>query len=138
MDSLFKGIYTEFTGSALATQIGNRLYLNEAPQGVQFPYAVYHLITGITDWEFCPTAGDWNLDEVMIQFDLFSDNLRELSEINTMYANLKTCYDWALLTMPGGSAYTHLYMRREFFNLVRNIDEAWWQYVVQYRLMFES
>ena len=40
-----------------------------------------------------------------------------------MFTDLKALYDWANLTVAG---YTSLYMRRELFHLMRDIDEQVW------------
>ena len=146
MESLFKGIYSKFDNCvALKTLVTSRLYLNEAPQGVAFPYIVYTLLSGTTDWELCPTTvagvryGDFNLEDIMVQFDIFSNDARSPLEVSSIYDQLWVCFDWKLLDLTLGTVdYTNLYMRREFYNLTRNIDEKWWQYTVQYRILMNE
>ena len=133
MTPLFTGIYTLLAGSGLATNhIGTRMYPSEAPQNADFPYVTYELVSGTYDWTFC---ADMEFDECVIQFNLFSDNLASPVEVNSMFAYLTTLYDWANLTVAG---YTSLYMRREFFHLIRDTDAGVWQYVVQYRVMLQE
>ena len=78
MELLFKGIYSKFDNCpALKAAVKSRFYLSEAPQGVAFPYIVFTLLSGTTDWELCPTdiagtrIGDFNLEDIMVQFDIF-------------------------------------------------------------------
>lgn len=136
MTPLFTAIYNHFVGSALATQISNRLFLNEAPQGTDFPYAVYQILPSITDYTLCPAGPHaMNFDECSIQFSLYSEVLISASEVGTMFSNLTALYDWAVLVVAG---YTSHYMRRDSFHLDRDIDNNVWQYVVSYTALLES
>ena len=139
MTPLFTAIYGKLAGSALAGQISARMYLNEASQGATFPYVVFQLLPGITDYVMCPTgqpAGTMNFDECSVQFNLFSSNRRSAAQVGTMLTNLMTLYDWCKLT-PGGG-YSDHYMRRDGQHLMRDIDERVWQYVVDYTILLES
>ena len=132
MKALFDAIYGKLAGSDLATNhIAARMYLSQAPQGASFPYVTYELVTGITDWTFC---ADMEFDDVTIQFNLFSNNLISAVEVTGMFTDLIALYDWCNLTVAG---YTYLYMRREFYHLVRDIENGVWQYIVQYAVMLE-
>lgn len=136
MTPLFTGIYDEFTGSTLATQIGGRFFPHEALQGAEFPYVVYSLISDTTDYVMCPSDGAMNFDDIIIQFDLFSKKHgNDSTEVGTMFTNLKAIYDWTRLTVAG---YANHYMRRDFSHLARDIDEKIWQYTVQYRVFLEA
>lgn len=134
MNELFTAIYTKFTtpASDLYTRIGGRLYLGEAPQKADYPHAVYFLVSSVPDWDF---GAIMNFDEAVIQFNLFSEK-NSASEVNNMWADLMSLYDWCTLS-PGGG-YTSLYMRREFSNLFRDTEEGIWMYSVQYRILFQS
>ena len=138
MTPLFTAIYDLLDTSALDTNhIGDRMYPNEAPQGATFPYATYELVAGTTDWTFC---ADMSFDDCVIQFNLFSDDLSSPVEVNGMFTNLIALYDWCNLTHASLAAagYTSLYMHRELFHLMRDIDAGVWQYIVQYRVLLES
>jgi len=134
MNEVFTAIFSKFKTptSDLYSRIGGRLFLGEAPQGAEYPHVVYFLISGTTDWDFGATM---NFDEMVIQFNLFS-NKNSASEVNNMYDNLKTLYDWC--TLSPGVGYTSIYMRREFSNLLRDTEEGVWMYSVQYRVLFQS
>ena len=132
MKPLFDAIYDKLAGSDLATNhIGTRMYLSQAPQRATFPYVTYELITGTTDWTFC---ADMEFEDMVIQFNLFSDNLSSAVEVTGMFTDLTALYDWCNLSVTG---YTYLYMRREFFHLVRDVENGVWQYIAQYAVMLE-
>lgn len=136
MTPLFTAIYARFTGSTLATQIGNRLFQDEAPQGTQKPYAVYGLLPTITDYVMCPVPGaGMNFDECPIQFNLYSETELDSTEAGLMLTNLMALYDWCRITPTG---YTAHYMRRDGQHLMRDIDNNVWQYVVDYTVLLES
>jgi len=134
MTPLFTGIYSMLAGSALATNyIGAKMYLNEAPQKTAFPYVTFELVTGTYDWTFC---ADMEFDDCLVQFNLFSkQDVTNDTEVNGMFADLTALYDWCVLAV---APYTFLYMRRELFHLMRDIDAGVWQYVVQYRVLLQS
>lgn len=112
MDALLTGLMTKLTGSALATQVGSRIYLDEAPEGVVFPYVVFFIVTGSPNDTFKN-----KLDDVLIQFSLFSTS-KGATEITTMYNNLIAILDDAVLTISG---FTHIWMIRQ--NLMTTTDE---------------
>ena len=96
MQDIFKSIYDLFTAAptpALNTNLGARLYNNNAPHGTTLPYGVFFLVSGDTDYNFTST-----FDIIDIQFSLFSQ-ADEISEILTLYENLKTLYDDCTLTV---------------------------------------
>ncbi|MCK5605437.1 hypothetical protein KAR91_26330 [Candidatus Pacearchaeota archaeon] len=136
MTPLFTAIYGKLVGSLLAGQIGTRMYLNEASQKAAFPYVVFQLLPGVTDYVMCPEAGFMNFDECSVQFNLFSKIIREPAEVGTMFTNLMALYDWCNLAI--GAPYSDHYMRRDGQHLMRDIDEKVWQYVVNYTILLES
>jgi hypothetical protein len=83
------------SSTALYADVAGRVFLDEAPEGTQFPYVVVSIVSGTPDDTFTE-----KLDEVFIQFDLFSTS-KSVSEIADMYADLKTLYDGTTLTITG-------------------------------------
>lgn len=112
MNALLTGLMTKLTGSALATQVGSRIYLDEAPEGVAFPYVVFFIVVSTPLDNF-----KTKLDDVLIQFSLFSTSLGA-TEISTMFNNLIAIMDDGVLTIAG---YSHIWMIRE--NLTTMVDE---------------
>ena len=137
MTPLFTAIYSMLAGSALATNhIGTKMYPNQAPQEIAYPYVTYELVVGTTDWTFC---ADMEFDDCLIQFNLFSNDTDD-TEVGGMFTDLIALYDWCNLTHASlvAAGYTSLYMRRELYHLMKDIDAGVWQYVVQYRVLLES
>jgi hypothetical protein len=95
MLNLTTAIYSKFTGSTLASYIGNRMYKGQAPAGVTYPYIVYSMVTDRPDVTF-----GTKYEDVVIQFSLYSI-ASGTAEIETMYTYLKTLYDECSLTITG-------------------------------------
>jgi len=112
MINLTTGIYNEFTGSALDTAIGGRLYKAYAPEKATFPYAVYHIISDIPEY-----PGGKVIEQALIQFDLFSSSSGS-TEVEGMLTKLRALYDDCVLTITDN---TGIYFIRE--NLITMRDE---------------
>jgi len=113
MLNILTAIKSKFTGSALSTSVGGRIYLDEAPQGAQFPYVVYSIVSGVPDDNF-----KTDMDEILFQVSLFSSSTGA-TEIATMYNDLKTLLDDAVLTITG---WTNVMTSRQ--NLTTMTDEV--------------
>ena len=134
MKDLAKGIYDKFlTANTFKTYVGSRMYLEEAPQGVTYPYATYHLDSIVHEWNFGTDYYD-----ASVMFNLFS-NTASGSELFTMHDYLTTLYDDCLLTVTG---YKHIYMIRMFGKLNKefdaNLNKSIWQYSVEYGVYLQK
>ena len=134
MKDLFEGIYTHFSttsASSFYSGVGGRMYLEQAPEGTQFPYAVYGVVNEGHDWNF---TNDY--EEVVLDFNLFADD--EL-EVATLYEKLKEAYDDSAFTVSNHSL---LKFRRDnawlnvHTDLVPNMNI--WQYTVQYSCLLRK
>ncbi|MDD5226811.1 MAG: DUF3168 domain-containing protein [Candidatus Omnitrophica bacterium] len=85
------------TGSAISSDVGGRIYLDQAPEGVEFPYVVFQVVSDVPNNVFNKTG-----ENVLIQFSLFSSS-EGAAEITDMYADLKTLFDDATLTITGST-----------------------------------
>lgn len=112
MNNLLSGLMTKLTGSALSTYVGGRIYLDEAPEGVVFPYVVFFIVTSSKDKTFSE-----EYREALMQFSLFSTSA-SATEITTMYNNLSSLLDECSLTITG---YTLVWCREG--NLSTMVDE---------------
>jgi hypothetical protein len=112
MDSLLTAIMTKFSGSTLSTYVGGRIYLDQAPQSVVFPYVIFSIVASNPEDTFKN-----KIEDTLVQFSLFSTSLAA-TEITTMYGYLKAILDDAILTVTGHS---HIWMIRE--NLVTMVDD---------------
>lgn len=109
MKSLTTAIYGQLAGSSLYSDIGGRMFKGRAPEGTDFPYVVYFVVSDVTDLTFTE-----NYEDVLIQFSLFS-NASSSGEIEDMFAHLKELYDECALTIPAVShdvAATLVWMKR--------------------------
>lgn len=112
MKNLSTAIYGKLSGSALADHIGNRLYKGRAPEGAEYPYIVYMIVTNGPDKTF-----DTDYEDTLIQFSLFS-SASGSTEIEDMYADLITLFDECSMTITSG---TLIWMRRE--NATQQIED---------------
>ena len=111
MDALLAAIYGKISGSALSSDVGGRVYLDEAPAGCEFPYVVFFIVSGVPDNVFNKYG-----ESVTIQFSLFSDSAGA-AEITDMFNDLTAIYDDAQLTVTG---YNMIVMERQ--NLITMVD----------------
>ena len=110
MLNLTKAIYAKLAGSALASDIGGRLHKGRAPEGTEYPYVVYMVISDVPEKTFTE-----DFENVVIQFSLFSATQSSSNEVETMFADLKTLYDECSLTITGS---TLLRMKRAIATLM--------------------
>ena len=95
MNNLLTAVMTKCSGSALETGVGGRIFFDEAPEGSEYPYVVFSIVTDAQ----ADTFKD-SLEDITLQFSLYSIS-KGLTEITAMYANLKTLFDDAVLTISG-------------------------------------
>ena len=128
MKQLFDGIYLKFTAGtpAIYTSLGGRLRFHEAEQDETLPYCVYYMIGDAPDYYF----GDQSLFRTTIQFTIFAEDSSP-ENICTYFDNLAALYDECTLTV---TTYSFLRMERTWAYLIRDAEEAIWQYTIQYRI----
>ena len=105
MNNLLTAIMTKCAGSALSAAVGGRIFEGEAPEDTLFPYVVFSIVTDSQADTFKS-----KLEDVTIQFSLYSTS-KGLTEITGMFANLKTLFDDAALTI---TANTHVMIARQY------------------------
>lgn len=113
MKNILTAIYSKFSGSAFSTDVGGRIYLDEAPNGAEFPYCVFFVVSGIPDNVFGKKG-----KETLIQFSLFSKS-QSVTEIATMYADLRALLDECTLSITSN---TFIDMHED--NLTTMVDEV--------------
>jgi len=97
MDWLLTAIKSKFTGSQLATDVGNRLYLDRAPGKPVFPYVVFFLVSSPIDRTFTE-----EFRTTTVQFSLFSSS-QPATEITSMYNHLSALFEKTILTLTGNT-----------------------------------
>lgn len=95
MLNFLTALKSKFTGSALSNDVGGRVYLDEAPQGAQFPYVVYSIVSAVPEKTFTEEYRN-----TLIQISLFAVGA---TEISTMYSDLKALFDECSMTITGNS-----------------------------------
>ena len=134
MKAVSTAIYSKFTGSDLASAVSGRFFKGEAPEGTDFPYVVYGLVSDVPDNVFAKHG-----EESRWQFDLFSA-ASSSGEVEDMYGYLKALYDDCSLTI---TSQTHICMRRELaFLSVEDYTtpagtQKVWHYSVDYEIRTE-
>ncbi len=112
MKNLLTAIKTKLATSTLASDVGGRIYLDQAPQGCEFPYVVYFIVSGVPDDCFARDG-----ESVLIQFSLFSAS-SGATEIGTMYADLRALLDDCTFTITSNRL---IWFRR--VNLTTMVEE---------------
>jgi hypothetical protein len=102
--NIFTAIVSKLSGSSLAGDIGDRFYADIAPEGVEFPYCVFSLVTGSPEYTFTE-----NFETLSMQFSLYSIS-DGLTEITSMYEHLTALFDDCTLSISGQ---TFIWMQRE-------------------------
>lgn len=114
MNNLLTAIMTKITTgpSAFSSDVGGRVFLDQAPPGSEFPYCVFFIVSNVPEWQFKE-----RYEDILIQFSLFSAS-EGATEITDMYTDLKTLFDDCSLTITGS---TLVWFRRQ--NLITMVDE---------------
>ncbi len=112
MNNLLSAIMTKLSGSALYNDVGGRIFLDTAPEGTEFPYVVFFIVSDVPEKTFTE-----DFENIIIQFSLFSASAG-VTEISTMYNDLTAVLDECSLTITG---YTHIWMNRQ--NLTTMVEE---------------
>lgn len=113
----------------LYADIGGRLFKGEAPEGTEFPYVIFFVVSDIPEY-----PGGKTIEQFLIQFSLFS-SASSSTEIEDMLTHLRTLYDDVVLMITGN---TEIYFIRE--NMTSMRDEVTtatgavgvWHYVQEY------
>ncbi len=127
MKNLLTALASKAAGSALSTDVGGRIYLDEARQGAELPYVVVSIVSNVPDDCFAKDG-----ESVLVQFSLFSDS-ESVTEIGTMYTDLKALYDDCSLTITG---YSLVWMRRQ--SLVTMYEDGVRHWVVDYEIIIQE
>ena len=111
--TLCTAIYTRFlTDNGFKDSVNGKLFENDAPDGTEYPYAVYTIVAAPKDRTFTE-----EFTNTLIQFSLFSANM-DSAEIKNMYDSLTELFDDCQLSLDNSN---HLWMAEE--NLITDITE---------------
>jgi hypothetical protein len=119
LKNLITAIITAFTAitggvnNDFYNALGGRMFLDQAPEGSEFPYCVFMVVSATPDRPF----GEY-LSDALIQFSLFSTS-DGAGEVADLYAYLKALYDNKSMTVTGN---TLIWMLEQ--NLATMTDEV--------------
>ncbi len=116
MNNLLTAIASKIFGSNLASDVGNRIYLDEYPPSEEpaiYPYVIYFIVSGDPDDVFGKKGKD-----ILIQFSIFSTS-EGAAEITTIYNDLHSLFDDCSITIT-----SNILVWMHETNLTTMIDEA--------------
>lgn len=123
MKDVLKAIYDKFSAANdFKTAISSQFYLNNAPQSISKPYAVYQLVNNVATYNFTST-----FDDAEIQIDIIDDN--HTSDILDYANKCMALFDDCILTVSG---YQFIKMERDLNFLIEDAEEELQRYMIQY------
>ncbi len=139
MKDLFQSLYGQFAATsgtppvntAIYNDLGGQLFNTFAPQGTNYPFAVFQLVSDVPDWTFSDDE-----ENIIVQFNIF-DNSESSLNICNYFSDLDAIYHQAILTLTD---YECIYCFRELSHLLRDneTEGGIWQYMVQYRILLQK
>ena len=124
-----KAITTHFRSSDVYSVLDGRLYFQQAPQDVEFPYGVFYF-NGATHEEIMSNTSINNIIECDLQFNLFDNTQDGGAKIADVAKDFDAAFHWATINVSG---YSYVKMQRENIQPVMYIDEIW-QVTINYVL----
>ena len=111
--NLCTAIYTLFaTDNGFNTSVSGKLFENEAPEGTEYPYAVYSIVAAPKNKTFSE-----EYTNTLFQLSLFSANM-DSKEIKNIYSQQRELFNDCLLAITGSN---HLWMIEE--NMITDVWE---------------
>jgi hypothetical protein len=107
-------ITAEVDHNALWNAMGGRMYEDQADDGVDYPYAVYSIISAPKDKVF----GSGECTDTLLQLSIFQSKMTTTDKFNAYYL-AHTLYDEKPLILTGS---TNLYMRE--VNYIKSIEQG--------------
>ncbi len=140
MKNFYTALQTKFNAltagahNSFWTAIGGRLYQGEADDDAEYPYSVFLHVVGAQEDTFKN-----DIDEVLIQFSIFSDNKSSV-EVHDAMTALKALFDDVSLTVTGGTVVQFVRqqdgLQREDVTTKSGAQRVW-HYHVDYRIVLE-
>lgn len=128
MEAIQKAIYTQFSNDADLSAAVTDLYFTLAPPDTDRPYITFANISGVE-----PDTFNENHHDSIYQFTIISEK-PSTSEINDIYDKLRSCYDYATLTLT--ESWNPVVCQYEWEHLT--MIERLWHYYIRYRIDTEK
>ena len=113
MNYLYSAIMTKTASSTLSTDVGGRIYHGQAPDGAEFPYVVFNVISNLPEY-----PGGATMDEYLMEFSIYSVSQGE-TEVTTILTDLRTLFDNCTLTITGSTLV--YFIRGNFTEIIEEI-----------------
>lgn len=98
MKALATAIFSKMTSATdLYALIGGRLFHQEAPEGAEFPYVVFLIVSDMPEY-----PGGKTIEDVLLQFSILS-TASSFSEAGDILVALRALYDDCTLTISGST-----------------------------------
>ena len=98
MKNLTTAIFEKMTpATTLYSDIGGRLYKKKAPQGAEFPYVTFFVVTDVPEYPSNKTI-EW----VLVQFSIFS-SASGTTEAEDILTHLRSLYDDCTLSITNNT-----------------------------------
>lgn len=128
-----KAIMTYFKTSNAYSTLDGKLFFQQAPQDVGFPYAVFYF-NGASHEELMSSTSINNIIDVDIQVNLFDNSQDGGAKIADIAKDFDNAFHWATINVSG---YSYIKMQRENIQPVMYVDEIW-QVTINYMLGMQT
>lgn len=128
------GIMNHFNQSAtIFSSLEGRLFFQQAPQDVEFPYAVFYFV-GASHEEIMSNTSINNIIDVSLQFNIFNNSQDGGQLVSELAGLLDDAFHWADISVDG---YSPIKMQRQAILPVLYVDEIW-QISITYELTIQQ
>jgi len=97
IDDLLTAVMTKTSGSTLSGDLAGRIFLDEAPEGAEFPYCVFRIVSDVPEY-----PSNHTLEDLLLQFSLYSISASAV-EIGDLLTHLRSLFDDCSLTISGNT-----------------------------------
>ena len=129
LNELNKGIYDKLNVSSITDLLNGGINHYKAPQGTQFPFIVYFIVTDVR----ADTFDNWR-DDILLQIDIFSDS-NSAEEAENIAEKVAAQMDEASITATG---YNVFFCQRGETRLFWEEENSVFHKVMEYRIVMSK
>ena len=127
-NALNTGIYNKLNVSSI-TSLVSGVYHYKAPQGTDYPYVCYWVVSDIADDYF----GEWK-NNILLQIDIYSDS-NSAKEVGDIAEEVSAVMDETSITVTGYSVY---FCSRGNVRLLYQDEDNIFHLVMEYNIKIEK
>lgn len=128
INALITGIYNELNVSSI-TDLVTGVFHFKAPQGQDYPFITYFIVSDISDDTF-----DMWRDDILLQIDIWSDS-NSATEVGNIAEAIAARMDEASISAIGYSVY---FCQRGATRLLYEIEPKIFHKLLEYRILMEK